>query len=785
LNLRALATWGKPPRWALAATLATAAPLAVSTAWATPSFREVQQAFVPSDLTLLDRHGMPIQTVRVDHSVRRLNWVALSEVSPALREAIVHSEDQRFWAHSGVDWRAMAASAWANAWNRRTRGASTITMQLAGLIDPALARPQGGRSLTAKVGQTFSARELDAQWRKSEILEAYLNLLPYRGELVGINALSQTLFGKHPSGLNFEEAAITAALARGPNAAPSLVGQRACQVLAAMQATPFQPGQCGAIDLLTRAALARRGAMPMGEQIAPHAARVALSEARLQGWGSAQRPWPAQIRTTLDARLQRLAHQALRQQLAELNQRHVEDGAAIVLDNATGEVLAWVGSGGSLASAPEVDGVLARRQPGSTLKPFVYELALERRLITPATLLDDSPVQLPTGNGFYTPQNYDKQFKGWVSVRQALGSSLNIPAVRVGAMVGADALGQRLNSLGLGLKEAGSFYGPGLALGSAEVTLRDLANAYRTLARGGLISPVRLLPAPNQTSTRSTAQQAFPTRALQASATHLITRILADNNARAATFGLGSTLATRGFAAVKTGTSKDMRDNWCLGYTSRYTVGVWVGNASGEPMQNVSGVTGAAPVWAQLVSHLHAGQPSHMPDAPDGVVPLAIRYEGLTRPEPERTEWFIAGTEQAVWHAGSPPPERAIASPRADSILALDPDMPPKVQHVVFEAQAQAGGMGKVATRGMAPLNQGALSWWLDGRQVATGNRHHWQPWPGKHRLALKQGDQTLDEMAFEVRGASLAPAGPQPRSKPLAPSNAREAHKPPPRQKP
>jgi penicillin-binding protein 1C len=773
LSLGARATWRTPARCALLALLATGATLASSMARAAPSFREVQQAFVPSDLTLLDRHGTPIQTVRVDHSVRRLSWVALSEVSPALREAFVHSEDQRFWAHSGVDWRAMAYSAWANAWNRRTRGASTITMQLAGLIDPALARPQGGRSIATKVSQTFSAHALDKQWRKSEILEAYLNLLPYRGELVGINALSQTLFGKHPSGLNAEEAAITAALVRGPNAAPGLVGQRACQVLAAMQAQPFQPGQCGAIDLLTRAALARQGGMPMGEQIAPHAARAALAEARRQGWGSAQRPWPAQIQTTLDARLQRLAHQALRQQLAELNQRHVEDGAAIVLDNATGEVLAWVGSGGSLASAPEVDGVLARRQPGSTLKPFVYELAFERRLITPATLLDDSPVQLPTGNGFYTPQNYDKQFKGWVSVRQALGSSLNIPAVRVGAMLGADALGQRLNSLGLSLKEPGSFYGPGLALGSAEVTLRDLANAYRTLAREGLISPVRLLPAP----TPHPSKPALATRALQASATHLITRILADNNARAATFGLGSTLATRGFAAVKTGTSKDMRDNWCLGYTSRYTVGVWVGNASGEPMQNVSGVTGAAPIWAQLVSHLHEGQISRMPEAPKGVISQTIRFEGLTRPEPERTEWFIVGTEQAVWQAGSTPPERAIASPRAGSILALDPDMPAKVQQVVFEAQPQTGGMRKVSAQAAAPL-----SWWLDGRQVATGPRHHWQPWPGKHRLALKQGDQTLDEMPFEVRGANLAPAGPQPMTKPTEPTAVRAVHKPPPR---
>ncbi len=759
-------------KWLLAGIALATGALTGALAMAAPTFQQVRQNFQPSDLTVLDRHGAPIQTLRVDRTFRRLNWIALQDTSPALREAIVRSEDQRFWAHSGIDWRAVAASAWANAWNQRTRGASTITMQLAGLLDDDLARPQGGRSLSTKVSQAVRAQQLDRQWRKTEILEAYLNLLPFRGELVGLDALSQTLFGKHANGLNFEEAAITAALVRGPNAAPTLVAQRACQVLAALQSKAFEPSQCGGIDLLTRAALARPGGMPMGDQIAPHAARAALSEALAQG---IRVKGAATLRTTLDAPLQRLAIQTLRQQLSELNQRRVEDGAVLVLDNATGEVLAWVGSGGNLASAPEVDGVLARRQPGSTLKPFVYQLAFERRLITPATLLDDSPVQLPTGGGFYTPQNYDKQFKGWVSVRQALGGSLNIPAVRVGAMLGPDAIAQRLNSLGLGLVEPGSFYGPGIALGSAEVTLRDLTNAYRTLAQGGLTSPPHLLPAPIGTAPRRPTAQ----RALRADATHLITRILADNNARAATFGLDSTLATRGFAAVKTGTSKDMRDNWCIGYTSHYTVGVWVGNASGEPMQNVSGVTGAAPIWSRLVNHLHQRLPSREPVAPTGVLAQTIRFEGGAHPEPDRTEWFMAGTEQTVWRATLPPSQRAITSPKDGSILALDPDMPPKVQQVIFEAQGDVGQIDLVTANGPGKTTRPTdLSWWLDERRVANGAQHHWQPWPGKHQLVLKRGQQTLDQIRFEVRGASLAPSGPhKPSPKP--------AHKPPPRNKP
>ncbi len=727
-------------RWLAAPLIGMALSLATSASLALPTYQQIRQTYAPSDLTLLDRHGQPIQTLRIDHQARRLNWVGLQDISPALRTAIVLSEDQRFWAHSGVDWRAVAASAWANAWNQRTRGASTVTMQLAGLLDVAQARPADGRSLTGKVRQAVGATELERRWRKSDILEAYLNLVPFRGELVGLHALSLTLFDKHPSGLDAQESAIAAALVRGPNAAPAVVSQRACQVLRQMQ-----PGHgCAGLSLLVQSTLRRKGGMPMGEQAAPHAARQILQAAREAGLGqSAQRPWPATLRTTLDAGVQRLATQLLKQQLAELGRRDVEDGAVIVLDNATGEVLAWVGSAGSLASAREVDGVIARRQPGSTLKPFVYELAFERRLLTPASLLDDSPVQLPTTNGLYTPQNYDRSFKGWVSVRHALGSSLNIPAVRTGAMLGEQALAQRLNALGLALKEPGGFYGPGLALGSAEVTLRDLANAYRALAQQGQWSPVRWLP----TSTAgSTSPPQTTRRVMQAPAVYQVTHILADNSARATTFGLDSQLATRGFTAVKTGTSKDMRDNWCLGYSERYTVGVWVGNASGAPMQAVSGTTGAAPVWSRLMAELHRGHPSRAPAAPPGLIEQPVQFTGWAQAEPAREEWFIQGTQQAVWRVQPPPARRAILNPQDGAIYALDPDIPPQVQRLTFET-----GAGNTRR-----------SWWLDGKHLGPahgGQAPRWLPWPGRHTLELREGRTVIDRIRFEVRGA--APSAP------------------------
>ncbi len=681
---------------------------AVSTAaQALPSFDEVRAAHRPSDIVLLDRHGVPLQTLRVDKNVRRLEWLPIERMSPALLRAVIASEDKRFHEHSGVDWRAVAASAWSNLWNTRTRGASTLTMQLAGLLDEGLARPEGGRSVAQKLGQAFTATQLERRWRKSEILEAYLNSVPLRGELVGVGAIAQTLFGKHASGLDDGEAAIIAALVRAPNAAPERVAQRACEVL------KQQAMSCDGIAVITQAALARRGAMPLGEQLAPHFARQVVDPA-----GAARQAG------TLDARVQRVAIASLRRQLAELSGRNVEDGAIVVLDNASGAPLAWVGANGATSAAAQVDGVLARRQPGSTIKPFVYQLAFEKKLLTPASLLDDSPAQIATAAGLYLPQNYDRDFKGWVSVRSALGNSLNVPAVRAGAMLGADALFARLNDFGLALSESGGYHGAALALGSADVTLLGLTNAYRALANGGVYGAPALR-----------GQTPGPRRIADAGAVHLVTDILADNAARARTFGLGSALATRGFAAVKTGTSKDLRDNWCIGFTDRYTVGVWVGNASGAAMHAVSGVSGAAPIWREIVAALHEGRPSRAPARPAGVVAQRVEFEANR--EPAREELFLAGTEQSSQRDSAPQQAFGIASPRDGSRFALDPDIPPRAQWIVFEGEPG--------------------TWVLDGKRLGTGSRWRWAPWPGRHELSLLDArGRALQTVRFEVRGATL-----------------------------
>ncbi|AKZ65301.1 penicillin-binding protein [Herbaspirillum hiltneri N3] len=696
---------------------------------AVPGFAEVQQSFRSSEASMVDRHGELIQQLRLNPNERRLSWIALEDISPALRNALIASEDRRFYQHSGVDWNAVAASAWGNLWNTRTRGASTITMQLAGLIYDDLRRKSSARSMTQKVSQVFIAQSLERNWRKDQILEAYLNLVSFRGELVGVHALSRVLFGKHPSGLNQSEAAIAVALIRAPNARPAKVSERACAILKEQQA----PQECNGLQGRTELVLAR--ATAKGEvsgaatapQLAPHLGRKLLKDAGKT------------IRSTLDAATQRFASDALRQQLSALVERNIEDGAVVVIDNASGDVLAWVGSSGSLSGAAQVDGVQALRQAGSTLKPFLYELAIEKKWLTAASLLDDSPVNLATSAGLYIPQNYDKQFKGLVSMRTALGSSLNIPAVRTLVTVTPERFFRRLQSLGFNLRESGDYYGYSLALGSADVSLLSLTNAYRALANQGRYSSVR---------TAMSDPRAVYQQAMDGSASFIVGDILSDRSARARTFGLENALSTRIWTAVKTGTSKDMRDNWCVGFSSRYTVGVWVGNASGAPMWDVSGVTGAAPVWQEVMQYLHRQSGSQEPARPASVIAQPVQFENQL--EAARTEYFLPGTQQSLLRvAKSNGIAPAISYPTPGMLVAIDPDIPPAHQRLRFSAQG---------------LKQG--SWVLDGKPLvrtagkSTGDLgYDWMPWPGRHKLVLQDvNGVVLDQLQFEVRGALVRP---------------------------
>jgi penicillin-binding protein 1C len=683
-----------------------------------PSYQEVRSSYTRSEALLLDRHHEVIHELRLDRQGRRLDWVAIENISPALKLAVINAEDKRYLRHKGVDWVSIFSALWGSVRSANPRGASTISMQLAARLDEDLQPRIIRRSLLQKLNQIRQARGLERQWSKEQILEGYLNLISFRGELQGIKAASQGLFGKAPQGLNDSESVILAALIRSPNAGIDRVSDRACMLSETMKL------QASHDEIVSRAAeaLSHPYFVPKQAALAPHVSQ------RLLGSG---KNGAMSLTCTLDGTLQAFAADALVHHLLTARNQNVRDGALLVADIKSGEVLAYVGSTGDYASARYVDGTQALRQAGSTLKPFVYGLAFEQRLLTPSSLIDDSPLDMPATGGVYRPRNYDNKFHGLVTARVALASSLNVPAVKTINLVTVDSVVEKLRQLAFRDIRDADYYGLSLALGSVDVTLWDLVNAYRTIANNGMWSPMRLTFDDDESSRK---------RVFSGEVCYLLSHILSDRESRRLTFSLDSPLSTRYWAAAKTGTSKDMRDNWCVGFSENYIVGVWAGNFSGEPMWNVSGMTGAAPVWVAIMNWLHRNQPSRAPEPPPGIVSIEVDNAssgGI------RSEWFLKGTETAHVNEAAGQANFRIVYPPPATIIALDPDIPGEDQKVFFAA-APSGA---------------ALQWILDGQFVGSADSPFlWSPANGKHTLILADSTHKIyDSSAFEVRG-SLPP---------------------------
>ena len=690
---------------------------------APPAFDAVRAAYRASDALLLDRHGVPLHQLRVDHTKRQLAWTPLANISPAAIRVILTSEDQRFWQHAGVDWWTVAGAAWDRLRQKSHRGASTLTMQLASLLDSKLRPTSDHRSWPQKWSQMRAAWAIEQDWSKDKILEAYLNLVSFRGELQGIHAASRSLFDKQPSGLETSEALLLAVLLRAPNTTAKKAAKRAC-ALAKRHSPEINCPQLR--ELSTRLLLG--GLPPIRSQAAwaPHVAQRLLGREKLRTIPSRQAV------STLDEPLQRFVIASLGHQLNQLANKNVRDGIALVTDNATGQILAYVGNGGNHEPTRFVDGIQAYRQPGSTLKPFLYALAIEQRLLTAASLLEDAPMEIVTPSGLYVPQNYDRAFKGWVSARTALASSLNIPAIRTLRLTGVEPFVDRLRQLGFSqMTEEGSFYGYALALGSATVTLWQQVGAYRALANGGIFTPLIL---------RLDEKPEPAIRVMDESAAFIVADILSDPSARSLTFRLDNPLNTPFWSAVKTGTSKQMRDSWCIGFSQHYTVGVWVGNFEGQPTYEVSGVTGAAPVWLEIMTFLHQDRHDTPPSPPTGVTMVETHFHPPL--EHPRKEWFLAGSEMpsvTLNRAVVPPPPR-ILYPLNGAILAMDPDIPPERQRLFFRMNPET------------PL----LHWRLDEQPLAN-TKKGWFPTRGRHQLALATDDGSIvDHVHFQVRGSTI-----------------------------
>ncbi len=670
---------------------------------------------------IYDRRGAPVRGFLSENETY-YRPVALSEISPWLIAAAVAAEDKRFFSHAGVDAQAVLRAAWQNVTDGKVvSGASTITQQLVRAIEP---RP---KTLWGKASEAWDALMLERSLTKEEILGDYFNLLELGNLTQGVEAASLFYFGVNAADVSLAQAAFLAGLAKSPTYYNPLkhfsrAQKRQRYVLKRMLDEGFINGEMYSLAVAEPVEL-RAQARPFD---APHFTRLL-------------RPLIAQetadVMSTLDRELQLYAEGLVKNYISRMKEENVTSAAVVVLENATGAVLAYVGSADFYDEIHhgQVDGVRALRQPGSALKPFAYALAFEKGLLTPAALLTDEDTFFEGG---FRPRNYDETFHGRVSARTALASSYNIPAVKAAELTGAPALLALLRSAGLSsLYKPADFYGLGLALGNGEVRLLELTNAYALLARGGVYRPVMLATAPLITLPGKDA------RILAENTAYLVTDILKDNNARAPAFGLNSALSVPFELAAKTGTSKDYKDNFTVAYTPRWTIGVWVGNFDASSMQKVSGITGAGPIMHDLAVYLNEKYPSAPFQTPSGVMrALACTQSGLlagSSCKHTKEEVFLTDKLPAVCDGKhlAAAPKLQISSPESGDVFKWDPAVPAAAQRLKLAASCPAG----------------KCAWAVDGEAFASFSCEAWWPLvPGKHTVAVQCGNER-QEVLFEV----------------------------------
>ena len=576
----------------------------------------------------------------------------LAELPIALRQAVLATEDRSFYSHPGIDPRAIGRAVFDNATHLALRsGGSTITQQLArNLYLPAADR--ASRNPLRKLRESYIALRMERAWSKDEILESYLNRVYFGNLAYGVEAASRTYFGKSARDLDLAECALLAGLLQSPSAYDPLRHFEAAKarqglVLGLMAEAGYIGGREAAA---ARDEKLRLNATPFPIE-APHFVAWVMEqlprlagEARLAKGG-------LRVYTSLDLPLQQTAQASLAWQIEQLKDSNVTTGAVVVIDPADGGVLALVGSADYFdPRAGAVNGALAQRQPGSSIKPIVYAAALEQGF-SPSTPLLDVPTSFRTRQGeVYTPNNYDLSFHGVVPLREALASSYNVPAVRVLDAVGVENAVRLAQRFGLTSLRDPEQYDLSLTLGGGEVRLLDLTAAYAAFANGGLrIDPVAVLRIEDAAGRPVYAAPgpAAERRVVSAATAYLISDVLSDNEARAPSFGLYSPLRLNRPAAAKTGTTTDFRDNWTVGYTPDLVAGVWVGNADGSAMRNVSGVDGAAPVWRDVMQAGLKQRPASAFVAPAGIETAEVCLPSGLLPTPDclrrRVEVFAAG----------------------------------------------------------------------------------------------------------------------------------------------
>lgn len=597
-----------------------------------------EKSLYPKDfnsIKILDRNGIVLREVLSGQNGIS-KYLALKDMSPFIIDAVIISEDKRFYKHSGVDSLAIIRAAYQNVVNRKIiSGASTITMQLV-----RNSFDFNKQNLLNKIVEILYAVKLERHISKDRILELYLNKISFGNQLFGIDAASRTYFNKPTLDLSIAQAAFLASIPQAPSTYDPLRSFNKVKLMQrAVLKNMFMQGKINHKQF--KQALNEKITIVnlKNSFLAPHFCDFILEDIKNKDLKNNK-----VFHTTLDMAVQSEVENILKKNITLLKKHGVTNGAVIVMKNDTGEILAMAGSVDYFnLQNGQVNGAVSLRQPGSAVKPFMYALALENRFKA-SDVIPDIETHIQTDKGDFTPKNYDEEFHGPVRLRVALASSYNVPAVRVLEKIGYDNLYNKLHEVGIdSLNKPSSFYGLGLTLGSGEVTLLELVRSYASFARGGIYKKEIIL-LDDLYEEEDNGKKVFSERV-----SYIITDILSDNNARSPSFGTNSALSLPFKCAAKTGTSKSFRDNWTVGYTPRYTVGVWVGNFDGKPMYNVSGISGAAPIFRDVMLFLENKSRVIYFDKPGGIVSLKVCP--LSGAIPGRycpnfiTEIFIAGNE--------------------------------------------------------------------------------------------------------------------------------------------
>lgn len=557
---------------------------------------------------LEDRHGVPILRLVFPDAVRATP-VTADQLPADLLACTLAAEDKRFNDHGGVDYLATARAVKDLVAKRRVvSGASTITQQLI-----KISSPPEKRGPPRKLYEAFAARKLEGMWDKTRILTAYLNRLDYGNQRIGAAEAARFYYQKPLAELSLAESALLAGLPQAPSKLnPLKHPKRALQRRDVVLKRLLSMGKIPA-DRIRRALAEPLNLRPLREsKPAPWLAAVTPpAEALLEK--------SARIRTTLDLALQKDVETIVREEVAKLRASNLRHAAVVVIHNATGEIRSLVSSSDwNDPRGGQINGALSPRSPGSALKPFTYLLAIENNHRLPSSILADIPSAYRTPQGVSLPENYDRAYRGPVMLRRALACSLNIPAMReLNALGGPAPLHRLLTRLGLTtLGDDPHAYGLGLTIGNAPARLLELTNAYATLARQGRHLPPVLFP--------NTSDNSGQELLISGTSFYLISDILSDSAARAAAFSRGGPLELPFRCAVKTGTSSDFRDNWCIGYTPEFTVGVWAGNFENQPMKGLSGVAGAAPIFHRAMVRAHRDVPPTWFPRPDSLADITV-----------------------------------------------------------------------------------------------------------------------------------------------------------------